>query len=98
MSNKKVSYLHAFTFLLAHYTIRTFDNMYCYHIICRIGIRNDASPLPLCKYFEPNFNIMSACLIHKHAIDLHLTDSCEKFIMNRYRTPYVTLRNDTRGF
>jgi|GEM_PF-1119315 len=31
----------------------------------------------ICKYFVPSFNIMSACLIHKRVIDLHLIDSHE---------------------
>jgi len=31
----------------------------------------------VCKYFVPSFNIMSACLIHKRVIDLHLIDSRE---------------------
>ena len=31
----------------------------------------------ICKYFALIFNIVSACLIHKRAIDLHLIDSCE---------------------
>ena len=30
-----------------------------------------------CKSFVPSFNIVSACLIHKRVIDLHLIDSCE---------------------
>ena len=29
----------------------------------------------LCKYFAPIFNIVSACLIHKPAIDVYLFDS-----------------------
>ena len=28
----------------------------------------------LCKYFAPIFNIVSACLIHKRDIGLHLND------------------------
>ena len=31
----------------------------------------------VCKHSAPIFNIVSACLSHKRAIDLHLTDSRE---------------------
>jgi lipoprotein len=37
---------------------------------------NETFPF-VCKYFAPIFNIVSACLIHKRAIDLHLIDSRE---------------------
>ena len=40
------------------------------------GLFSEAFPF-VCKYFAPIFNIVSACLIHKRAIDLHLIDSCE---------------------
>ena len=33
--------------------------------------------LAACKYFAPIFNIVSACLSHKRAIDLYLTNSRE---------------------
>ena len=28
----------------------------------------------VCKYFAPIFNIVSACLIHKRDVSLHLND------------------------
>ena len=31
----------------------------------------------ICKHCVLDFNIVSACLIHKRAIDLHLADSRE---------------------
>ena len=37
---------------------------------------NETFPF-VCKYFVPIFNIVSACLIHKRVIDLHLIDSRE---------------------
>ena len=37
---------------------------------------NESFPF-VCKHFVPIFNIMSACLIHKRVIDLHLIDSRE---------------------
>ena len=40
------------------------------------GLFSEAFPF-VCKYFAPIFNIVSACLIHKRVIDLHLIDSCE---------------------
>ena len=40
------------------------------------GLFSEAFPF-VCKYFVPSFNIMSACLIHKRVIDLHLIDSRE---------------------
>jgi len=40
------------------------------------GLFSEAFPF-VCKYFAPIFNIVSACLIHKRVIDLHLIDSRE---------------------
>ena len=40
------------------------------------GLFSEAFPF-VCKYFAPFFNIVSACLIHKRVIDLHLIDSRE---------------------
>ena len=40
------------------------------------GMFSEAFPF-VCKYFVPIFNIVSACLIHKRVIDLHLIDSRE---------------------
>lgn len=37
---------------------------------------NETFPF-VCKYFVPIFNIVSACLIHKRVIDLHLINSRE---------------------
>ena len=37
---------------------------------------NETFPF-ICKHFVPIFNIVSACLIHKCVIDLHLIDSRE---------------------
>ena len=37
---------------------------------------NETFPF-VCKSFVPFFNIVSACLIHKRVIDLHLIDSRE---------------------
>ena len=53
-------------------------NTYCCRSICVVkgGLFSEAFPF-VCKYFAPIFNIVSACLIHKRVIDLHLIDSCE---------------------
>ena len=40
------------------------------------GLFSEAFPF-VCKYFAPIFNIVSASLIHKCVIDLHLIDSRE---------------------
>ena len=40
------------------------------------GMFSEAFPF-VYKYFVPIFNILSACLIHKRVIDLHLIDSRE---------------------
>ena len=53
-------------------------NTYC----CRVEMCGKAETLNetfpfVCKYFAPIFNIVSACLIHKSVIGLHLIDSRE---------------------
>ena len=42
----------------------------------KAGTLNETFPFA-CKYFVPIFNIVSACLIHRRVIDLHLIDSRE---------------------
>ncbi len=67
-----------FTALLYSRHIRRYPELMPWKVdSCGKGEMFSDGTLAVCKHFAPFFNIVSACLSRKCAIDLHLTDSRE---------------------